>query len=221
MSGQWGPPYSVRAYLNRLDSNHERRKRRSPRSKPRFRVTLHLMRKVLVIGSPGAGKSTLSQQLGVITGLPVIHLDRLYFRPNWVEPSLEEWISIQEDLVRRDAWIIDGNYGKTLDIRLQVADTVIFLDFSRYVCLWRVLKRIKQYYGHTRDDMAEGCEERFDGEFLRYIWQFPHDQRPRILDQLRERQQRGTHIIHLRRSSDISRLLQSLTTSLGTGEHRF
>ncbi|WP_053959349.1 DNA topology modulation protein [Sulfobacillus thermosulfidooxidans] len=172
------------------------------------------MKKVLVIGSPGAGKSTLARRLGVITGLPVIHLDRLYFKPGWIETPLSEWIRIQEDLVKQAEWIIDGTYGKTLDIRLRQADTVIFLDVSRYICLWRAMKRIQQHYGDTRGDMAEGCEERLDGEFLRYIWRFPRDQRPRILSQLQQAHLRGSKIIHLRHSSEISHFLESLMTAI-------
>ena len=93
------------------------------------------MRKVLVIGSGGAGKSTLARHLGELLHIDVIHLDALSWHPGWTETPRAEWRKIIEGLLRRDAWIIDGNYSNTLDIRLEECDTVIFLDIARRICL--------------------------------------------------------------------------------------
>jgi len=142
------------------------------------------MRRVAVIGSAGAGKSTLSRELGALLGLPVIHLDRLFWRPGWVETPREEWVRVQTEAVRGERWVIDGNYGGTLELRLGVAGTIIFLDFPRLVCLWRVLKRRRQYAGRTRPDLGPGCPERIDWEFLRWVWRFPLDERPGVLAKL-------------------------------------
>ena len=101
-----------------------------------------MMKRVLVIGHPGAGKSTLAARLGELTGLPVIHLDKEFWREGWVQMPRSEWKGKTERLVQGDEWIIDGSYDHTLEIRLARADTVIFLDFSRYLCLWRVCKRV-------------------------------------------------------------------------------
>jgi adenylate kinase family enzyme len=118
------------------------------------------MKKVLVIGSGGAGKSTLARDLGTLLNIAVIHLDALYWHPEWIETPRAEWRKLIEESLRRDAWIIDGNYSNTFDYRLEACDTVIFLDIAGPICLWRVLKRAILYRGKTRPDMAEGCHER-------------------------------------------------------------
>ena len=138
----------------------------------------------MIIGSGGAGKSTLARELGSILSLEVIHLDTLYWNPGWVETPKPEWQSIIEDLTLRELWIMDGNYSGTLDIRLAIADTVIFLDFPRLLCLWRVIKRSWQYAGQSRPDMASGCPERLTWEFLKYVWTYPITRRPKILNKL-------------------------------------
>jgi adenylate kinase family enzyme len=142
------------------------------------------MRRVLVVGSGGAGKSTFATRLGESTGLPVIHLDVAFWRPGWVEAPSDEWRRTVEKLVSGDAWILDGNFGGTLDLRLDACDTVIFLDRSRWLCLWRVALRLLRFHGRTRPDMAPGCAESVDWEFLRWVWDFPRESRPRIEEAL-------------------------------------
>ena len=136
------------------------------------------MKRILVIGSGGSGKSTVSTQLGAILGLPVIHLDQLYWKPGWEKPSKEEWARTVEELIAQPEWIIDGNFGATLPQRIKRADAIILLDVSRWVCLWRVAKRALKYRGRHRPDMAPGCQERFDLEFIRWIWTYPRKSRP-------------------------------------------
>src|SRR5829696_8792386 len=115
------------------------------------------MRRVSIIGSGGAGKSTLARQLGDITGLPVIHLDREFWRPGWKETPKPEWKNRVEKLVKGDEWIIDGNFGGTMEIRLAAADTVVFLDFPRVLCTFRAIKRAVAFRNRTRPDMGPGC----------------------------------------------------------------
>ncbi|MES2626184.1 MAG: AAA family ATPase, partial [Pseudomonadota bacterium] len=86
------------------------------------------MQRIAIIGCGGSGKSTLANTLGQKLGLPVHHLDQLYWRPTWIETPKAEWESLQQQLCNQPAWIIDGNYGGTMDLRLAAADTVIFLD---------------------------------------------------------------------------------------------
>ena len=100
------------------------------------------MKKILVIGSSGAGKSTFSRRLSEITGIEIIHLDKLYWKPNWTEPSKDEWKKTLEKAVSKKAWIMDGNYSGTLEMRLPACETVIFLDLPRTVCVYRVIKRV-------------------------------------------------------------------------------
>ena len=86
------------------------------------------MKRVLIIGSGGAGKSTLARQMGEISGLPVIHLDAEHWRPGWIEPSKDEWAARVDELTRGESWIMDGNYGGTMSQRIAAADTILFLD---------------------------------------------------------------------------------------------
>jgi len=142
------------------------------------------MRKVLVIGSSGAGKSVFSRQLAERTGLPLIHLDALYWKPGWVKTPRDEWVQTVDELLARDRWLIDGNYANTLDRRLAACDTVVFLDLPRTVCLWRAAKRRIRFRRRGRPDMTAGCSERLTSEFIRWIWQYPRKQRPRVLARL-------------------------------------
>src|SRR5690349_3028678 len=90
----------------------------------------YFMKKILVIGSGGAGKSTFAKQLSAILHLEVLHLDALYWQAGWVETPKPEWKQRVTELLAGDAWIMDGNYSGTLDIRMQACDTVIFLDLA-------------------------------------------------------------------------------------------
>ncbi|WP_306795338.1 AAA family ATPase [Cohnella sp. GbtcB17] len=99
------------------------------------------MNRILIIGSAGSGKSTLSQRISEELKLPVIHLDKYYWKPNWVPTPNEEWDNFVIEATNQEQWIMDGNYTRTLDLRLKRADTVIFLDLSRWLCLYRIIKR--------------------------------------------------------------------------------
>lgn len=142
------------------------------------------MKKIAIIGSGGAGKSTLARDLSEKLAIDVFHLDALFWQPNWVLTSREKQREIQMQLVTKEQWIIDGNYGGTLDIRLSAADTIIFLDLHRIICIYRAVKRVIQYWNRTRPDMAEGCNERFDWIFFKWIWDFPKAKRPEIVKKL-------------------------------------
>jgi len=139
------------------------------------------MNRILILGGCGAGKSTLARKLHKKVGLPVIHLDQHYHLPNWEEPSKEAWRSTVQKLVEGDQWIIDGNYGSTIDLTFRAADTIIYLDIPTTKCTWRVLKRTWKYYGQVRPDMPEGCTERFTFEFLHYVAMFGVIKRPGLL----------------------------------------
>lgn len=169
------------------------------------------MKKILVIGSGGAGKSTFAQRLGEVLKLEVIHLDSLYWSPGWVEMPKDKWRTIVEELVKRDSWIIDGNYGGTLDIRLAACDGVIFLDVPRLICLRRVLKRVALYRKESRPDMAAECPERLNVEFIKYIWDYPRKRKPRLVEKLESYSQTKAVII-LKSQAEIERFLTNQVT---------
>ena len=128
--------------------------------------------RVVVIGCSGAGKSTFARILGELTGLPVTHIDQLFWEPGWVMAPQTVYLERLGAVVERETWIIEGVNASTLDLRLPRTDLVIWLDRSRWVCLWRVARRIATSYGQVRPDMAPGCPEQIDFEFFRYIWRF-------------------------------------------------
>ncbi len=173
------------------------------------------MKKIMIIGSGGAGKSTLARQLGDILDLEVIHLDALYWHPGWVETPKPEWQRIIEDLTQRQSWILDGNYGSTLDIRLSAADTVIFLDFPRFLCLLRVIKRRWHYAGKSRPDMSTGCPERLTWEFVRWIWMYPITRRPVILEKINQLAP-NKEVIILREPKEVKHFLQKISSSFSS-----
>jgi adenylate kinase family enzyme len=170
------------------------------------------MKKILVIGSGGAGKSTFSVRLGKLLNIEVIHLDVLYWCPGWVETPKPEWREKVGELVKRETWIIDGNYSGTFDIRFAACDTVIFLDVARPVCLWRVLKRLLLYRTKGRPDMAAGCRERFDLKFMMWIVSYPRRTRPKVLQRLAESAQ-SKQIIHLRTQLEVEGFLERVSVS--------
>lgn len=138
-----------------------------------------MYRRIVLIGSPGSGKSTLARRIGELLELPVIHLDAMFWQPGWVEPD-KAWFDdrVREVLVQ-DEWVIDGGYSRTLPERLERADLAILFDLPRRVCLYRVVKRRLQYRNQTRPDMAPGCQEKVDREFLSYIFNYSKDVRDR------------------------------------------
>lgn len=155
------------------------------------------MQKALVIGCPGSGKSTFARRLQAATGLPLIYLDQLNWNADktWVSPeTLDARI---EAALAGDQWIIDGNYSRTLEVRLQACDTVFFLDYPLELCLKSVAQRI----GTVRPDMP-WVEEELDPEFADFIRAFPQTTRPKILTLLERYQDRAIHIFHSRAEAD-------------------
>jgi len=130
------------------------------------------MQRVLVIGSPGAGKSTLARALAERTRLPLVHLDQEYHLPGWQDRTKDEWRLKLDKLLAGERWIIDGNYGGSMERRLARADTAILLDYPALLCLRRVVKRVATLRGQNRPDAAPECPERWDIAFLWYVLTF-------------------------------------------------
>lgn len=127
--------------------------------------------KIAIIGYSGSGKSTLARKLGEIYQSDVLHFDTVQFLPNWEIRSKEEKECMTKDFLdTHDSWIIDGNYSKLLyEQRMKEADVIIILLFNRFSCLFRVFRRYMKYKHTTRPDMAEGCNEKLDLEFIQWV----------------------------------------------------
>jgi adenylate kinase family enzyme len=142
------------------------------------------MQRVAIIGSGGSGKSTLAVQLGRALNLPVHHLDRLYWKPGWKATPNDEWQALVRRLCEESAWIMDGNFGGTIDLRLSACDAVIFLDLPTRVCLWGAIRRLITYHGRSRPDMTEGCHEKLDLDYFWWILTYRIRRRPKIMRKL-------------------------------------
>ena len=141
------------------------------------------MQRVLVMGSSGSGKSTFAMRLSEITGIPFVSLDALFWKPGWVKSDKAEFQERVTEAARQPRWIMDGNFQSHLvELRRDVSDTVIWFDLPRASCLLGIMKRIARSYGKVRPEMAEGCPEKIDVEFFRYVWTYRRLQRPKLLD---------------------------------------
>ncbi|HUV85074.1 MAG TPA: DNA topology modulation protein [Methanosarcinales archaeon] len=161
------------------------------------------MKKVIIIGSGGAGKSTLARKLSDITGIEIYHLDKLFWQPGWISITREELAGKIKEIVARDSWIIDGNYSSTMDMRMEAADTIIYLDFASIVCIWGILKRRIMYAGKKRPDITEGCNEKIDWEFFNWVLSFRRRNRKKLLAMLHKyAENRKVFILRSRREVD-------------------
>src|SRR6185436_19970027 len=170
------------------------------------------MKRVLVIGPGGSGKSTFARRLGQILGIEVKHLDKFYWRAGWTKPSNEEWLKTVDALTSGDSWIIDGNFGGTLAQRVARCDTIIFLDMPRLLCLWRVTRRRMLYRNRSRPDMSEGCNEKLDLDFIDWVWNYSKRSRPRVIKLLNESSE-TKKVVWLRSRADAENFLVNLEKS--------
>ena len=161
------------------------------------------MERVMIIGCGGAGKSTLARKLGEKTGLPVVHLDQIWWAPgNWQhieKPEFDEKLALE---LQKPRWILDGNFNRTIEARLEVCDTVIYLDYPRLVCIKNWLGRVLKNWGHHRPDMTEGCNEWIDPEFVKWIWNFNKNNRARYYELLNGAEDKKVVILKSRRQAE-------------------
>lgn len=130
--------------------------------------------RILIIGPSGAGKSWLAAQMGARLGLPVIHLDQVYWRPGWTALDRATWRAELAALAAGERWIMDGAFPSSMDVRLPRAELVIWLDLPRRVYFPQALLRTVRHYGRVRPDLAPGCPERLDWAFFRdWVWTYP------------------------------------------------
>ena len=171
------------------------------------------MRRVCVIGGNGAGKTEFSRRLAELTGLPLVHLDALYWRDNWQPAPREEFLALLQAELDKPAWILDGNMKRTLPHRLTYCDTVIWLDYSAPVCFCGAVKRIIRNYGRTRPDMGGNCPESFDKQkrqFLRSVWTFNRKNRPDFEQMTAEAEERGVTVIRLKNRRQGEKVLREI-----------
>jgi len=166
------------------------------------------MKRILVIGCPGSGKTTFSKKLSQKLNIDCVHLDKMFWKEGWEMCSRDEFDIMLKEELQKEEWIIDGNYSRTLPLRLVRADTVIFFNYSRILCLFRVLKRVIKNYGVTRSDMGNGCPERFDMEFMKYVWTFKKKECDKIVTSLAEQKDINVITINNKREyKDVEKLL--------------
>ncbi|REE94553.1 adenylate kinase family enzyme [Paenibacillus taihuensis] len=165
------------------------------------------MNRILIVGSSGSGKSTLAQQLGRIWSLPVIHLDAYYWRPNWVAPQKAEWDQTITQLTMQEQWVIDGNYARTMEKRIERADLIILLDMPRWLCMVRIFKRRIMFHKKTRPDMNEGCQEKIDWAFIKWVWNYPKRSRLSTLSKLETAAAQGKQVIIVNTRKQVKELL--------------
>lgn len=163
-----------------------------------FKTDTEKMKRILVIGCPGAGKSTFARKLRDLTGLPLYYLDMIFHRADRTTVTHEEFDTSLQQIMEKDRWIIDGNYQRTLEMRLKMCDTVFFLDYPLEVCLEGAASRV----GTVREDMP-WVEMEFDPEFRQYIIDFSKDRQPQICELLDlYKNNRQIMIFHSREEAD-------------------
>lgn len=168
------------------------------------------MRRILIVGNSGAGKSRLARLLGERLRLPVIHLDVLFWKPGWVESERDDFRVRVAEALAGDAWICDGNFSGSWDLRMPRADTIVWLAPPRLVCLWRaVTRRFRYSKRRRRPDMAQGCDETIDLAFYRFIWTYDSDVAPKLQAAL-DTYGRHARLVRLASDRDVSGFLESL-----------
>ena len=166
------------------------------RGKVHFRMSVIFMDKIVIIGSPGSGKSTLARKLGRKLQIQVVHLDRLFWYPDWKEKPRDTRIGILKERVSKRQWIIEGTYLDSSEPRLEAADTIIFLDIPFYVCLQRIIKQHFNCQGNYRHDLKEGCKDELNLFRILKVLGFPFRGRRTLKQKLRNYKSKQIFTLH-------------------------
>lgn len=138
-------------------------------------------KRIMIFGRPGSGKSTFAHQLSLRTGTPLYHLDKFFFVSNWAERDTEEFMQMQMEIINSKTWIIDGNSLGSLELRWQAADLVLYFNFNKFICLYRLIKRLLIKSKHI-DDRADNCPEKLRFKLIKYMWHFEN----RVQDKIKQ-----------------------------------
>jgi adenylate kinase family enzyme len=177
------------------------------------------MQRVLVMGASGSGKSTFAQKLSAIMGIPVISLDALFWKPGWIPSAAADFDERVTEAMNAPSWIMDGDYlGHVGNLRREQADTAIWFDLPRVTCMIGGMTRIAKTYGRVRPEMAPGCPERIDPEFLRYVWTYRRKRRPRLARFMEDFRADQT-VVRFASRADADRYLRATTAVSGSVLH--
>lgn len=166
--------------------------------------------RIMIFGRPGSGKSTIALKLHSHTQIPVYHLDQYFYVANWQERPYEDFLSIQQSLVEKDSWIIDGNCIDSLEMRYAQADMILYFKLPRWLCLARVLKRF--FKKNRKDPLAQGCKETVKFKVLKYMWNF-EKRVEEPLELLKERYP-SKPLVMISCSADIKKIEEHFNVSL-------
>ncbi len=170
-----------------------------------------IFKRIMIFGRPGSGKSTFATWLSSSLGFPLHHLDKHFYVNNWVERDYNEFLQIQQNIVDTECWIVDGNNTRSLEMRMKRADLVIYFNFPKLICAYRIFKRFLKP-NQSFDDRAPGCKEKIRFSLLKYMWGFEE----RVAEDTKTLKERYPHVIfkEIRCDSDLSKLRHELVGKL-------
>ena len=167
------------------------------------------MNKIIVIGCPGAGKTHFAKKLGERLHIQVHHLDTYFWKENRTEMNEVEFLKIQNELMEKDQWIIDGNFTKSMEHRMSKADTIIFLDYPKRIVLWRFLKRYFKFFNKVRPEMGGNNKEVLQWSFIKFILKYPTG---KVYEKI-ERHSKGKNVVVLHNPKETAQFLKNQTIS--------
>lgn len=176
------------------------------------------MKRVMIIGCAGSGKTTMAKEISRLIGSPAVHMDKLLWTSdgwNWIKRTDLEIRTDIKHAAAKDRWVFEGDSYSNADLRMARADTLIFLDMPTTTCLYRVIKRMIMTYNKPRDDLADGCRERLDSGFLKWIFNYRTSSRPKALRLIKDAPN-SVSVHHLKNVADVARFLVNLNTTQNT-----
>jgi len=169
------------------------------------------MRRIIVVGCQGSGKTSLALKLGQKLGLPVVHLDVLYWRAGWKPSDKASFRTRVTEAIAGDQWIVDGSFsGLAFDLTLARADVLVVIDRPRWLCQWRILWRSAFDRDTARPDLPEGCPEKFDWKLMKEAWRYNSERVP-VIEAERRQYGPDVPVVRLRRDRDIRGFLESVS----------